>query len=384
MSQITRNIAILGSTGSIGRQALKVIAEQPHLRAVALGARSNWRLLAEQARLCGVKLVAVADEAAAAPLRAALGDGVTVLAGPCALSELVRQAPADTVLSAVVGACGVRAALAAIERRLPLAIANKETLVVAGQLITEQARRNGVPLLPVDSEHAAIRQCLQGREVCEVSRVIITASGGPFRTWTPERIAAASIEEALNHPTWDMGRKITIDSATMMNKALEVIEAHWLFGLSPRQIEVVIHPESIVHSAVEYRDGSMLAQLSWPDMTLPIAQALNDPEALPRTSRRLDLFDAGQLTFQRVDAQRFPAVALAWRVLEEGRGAGAVLNGANEAAVEAFLNGRIRFADIVRLAEQTLNQHAGADETDLDALLAADQWARARVQQAIT
>ncbi len=361
-----------------------MIAEQPHLRACALAAGGNWQLLAEQARRFGVGLVAIADEASAGPLRQAVGAGVTVLAGPQALAELVGQAPADMVLSAVVGACGVRAALAAIGRRLPLAIANKETLVVAGRLITSQARRLGVPLLPVDSEHAAIRQCLGGRPLAEVRRVIITASGGPFRTWPAERIARASIAEALNHPTWEMGRKITIDSATMMNKALEVIEAHWLFGLSPEQIEVVIHPESIVHSAVEFRDGSMLAQLSWPDMMLPITQALNDPDTLGRPARRLDLFEAGKLTFEPVDPERFPAVGLAWRVLAAGRGAGAVLNGANEAAVKAFLDGRIHFADIVRMVEQRVNCHGGADESDLDALLAADQWARAQVEKTIS
>ncbi|NQU75881.1 MAG: 1-deoxy-D-xylulose-5-phosphate reductoisomerase, partial [Planctomycetes bacterium] len=270
-----------------------------------------------------------------------------------------------------------------IQGGMDLAIANKETLVVAGRLITEAARTAGVRLLPVDSEHAAIQQCLQGRELGDVRRVIITASGGPFRTWPKDRIHNAAVGEALNHPTWDMGKKISIDSATMMNKALEIVEAHWLFGLDAEQIDVVVHPESIVHSLVEFTDGSLLAQLGRPDMTLPIAQALSSPHSGPRPGRRLDLFEAGSLNFSAVDVDRFPAIRLAYRVLEAGRGCGAVLNGANEAAVAAFLAGKIDFGEIVPLVEETLNMHAGTDETDLEALLAANQWAREQVDQAI-
>jgi len=380
---IGRNIAILGSTGSIGRQALDVVAQQPHLHVAALAAGGNWELLAQQARGLGVSLVALADPTAAAPLREALGDGVTVLSGPNAMVELVRRSGADLVLSGVVGVCGVRAALETVRAGKDLAIANKETLVVAGRLVTEAARASGARVLPVDSEHSAIHQCLTGNAAADVRRVIITASGGPFRAWPKEEIRSATVEQALNHPTWQMGRKITVDSATMMNKALEIIEAHWLFGLRADQIDVLIHPESIVHSLVEFNDGSVLAQLGWPDMTTPIAYAFNYPRRCERLARRLDLAEDGSLSFSRVEPDRFPAVRLAYRALEMGKGAGAALNGANEAAVEAFLAGRIPFGDIVRLVEETLNMHPGTDETDLESVLAADAWARQRVQQAI-
>ena len=379
----TKRIAILGSTGSIGRQTLQVVAAQPHLVVVALAGGGNWQLLAEQARQFHVPLVAIAEEACAAPLRQALGASVTVLAGPDAMEQLVRQCPAQLVLSGVVGACGLRAALAAIDQGKDLAIANKETLVMAGRLVTQRAAQRGVALLPVDSEHSAIHQCLHGSHDATVRRVIITASGGPFRTWPKAKIQSASVEQALNHPTWQMGRKITIDSATMMNKALEIIEARWLFDLAPQQIDVLVHPESIIHSLVEFIDGSVLAQLGWPDMTTPIAYAVNYPRRIERDIRRLDLAEAGRLNFEPADVERFPAIRLAYRVLEEAHGAGAVLNGANESAVAAFLNRKIRFGDIVPLVEETLNKHRGTDETDLEALLRADQWARDQVQQAI-
>jgi len=348
-----------------------------------LAAGGNWRLLAEQAREVAPAIVAIADGEAVEPLREAAPDGVEVLGGPDAMVELVSRCDADIVLSGVVGSCGLKAALAAIERGMDLALANKETLVVAGQLVTQAAATEGIRLLPVDSEHSAIHQCLAGGDGADVRRVIITASGGPLRTWPAERIATATVAEALNHPTWQMGPKITIDSATLMNKALEIIEAHWLFGLTGEQIDVVIHPESIVHSVVEFRDGSQLAQLGWPDMTTPIAYALNYPRRLDRDTRRLDLAEAGSLTFESVDRGRFAAVDLAFRVLDVGRGAGAVLNGANEAAVEAFLQQEIRFGDIVPLVQETLNKHTGTDETDLEAVLAADQWARRHVAKAV-
>jgi len=373
----------LGSTGSIGTQTLRVVAEQPHLSIAALAAGRNWRALAEQARAVGPDVVAIADPDAAAPLRAAVGPGVEVLSGPEAMAALVRGVRADIVLSGVVGSVGLTAAMAAIERGMDLALANKETLVVAGHLVTTAAAAAGVRLLPVDSEHSAIHQCLAAADPAEVRRVIITASGGPLRTWPPDRIADATVEEALNHPTWAMGPKITIDSATMMNKVLEVIEAHWLFGLDADRIDVVIHPESIIHSIVEFQDGCQLAQLGWPDMTTPIAYALNYPHRPARSIRRLDLAEAARLTFEAVDRRRFPAIDLADRVLQRGHGAGAVLNGANEAAVEAFLARKIQFRDVVTLVEETLNRHQGTDETDLEALLAADQWARRRVAEAV-
>lgn len=378
-----KRIALLGSTGSIGTQTLQVVAEQPPLSVVALAAGRNWRALAEQARAVGPDVVAIADPDAAAPLRATIGPGVEVLAGPNAMVDLVSDVRADIVLSGVVGSVGLTAAMAAIERGIDLALANKETLVVAGRLVTTAAAAAGVRLLPVDSEHSAIYQCLAGADRSDVRRVIITASGGPLRTWPVERIAGATVEEALNHPTWDMGRKISIDSATMMNKVLEIIEARWLFGLDGDQIDVVIHPESIIHSIVEFQDGCQLAQLGWPDMTAPIAYALNYPRRPARSIRRLDLAEAAALTFEAVDRRRFPSVDLAYRVLQRGRGAGAVLNGANEAAVRAFLDRKICFGDVVALVEETLNRHKGTDETDLEALLAADRWARHRVAEAV-
>jgi len=379
----TRKIAVLGSTGSIGRQTLQVVDEYPHLQAAALAARGNWRLLAAQARRMKARMIAIADGQTADKLREAAGPDVEVLTGPKAMVEMIAACEADVVLSGVVGSCGLQAAMAAIERGMDLALANKETLVVAGRLVTQAAAAAGIRLLPVDSEHSAIHQCLAGGEIGDVRRVIITASGGPLRTWPADRIAAATVDEALDHPTWQMGPKITIDSATLMNKVLEIIEAHWLFGLTAEQIEVVIHPESIVHSIVEFCDGSQLAQLGWPDMTTPIAYALNYPRRLGRATRRLDLAEAGSLTFESVDRGRFAAIDLAYRVLEAGGGAGAVLNGANEAAVEAFLHQQIRFGDIVPLVQETLNKHTGTDETDLEAVLAADQWARRQVAKAV-
>ena len=360
-----------------------MVAEQPHLSVAALAAGRNWRALAEQARAVTPDVVAIADPDAAAPLRAAVGPGIEVLAGPDAMVELVAGVQADIVLSGVVGSVGLTAAMTAIERGIDLALANKETLVVAGRLVTTTAAAAGVRLLPVDSEHSAIHQCLTGADPSQVRRVIITASGGPLRTWPLDRIAGATVEEALNHPTWAMGPKISIDSATMMNKVLEIIEARWLFDLDGEQIDVVIHPESIIHSIVEFQDGCQLAQLGWPDITAPIAYALNYPRRAARSIRRLDLAEAGSLTFEAVDRRRFPSVDLADRVFERGRGAGAVLNGANEAAVEAFLARKIHFGDVVALVEETLNRHKGTDETDLEALLAADRWARRRVADAI-
>ncbi len=348
-----------------------------------MAAGGNWKLLAEQARKFKAPLLAMANADAAERLRDAVGADVKVLAGPNAMAELISRAPADIVLSGVVGACGLRAALAAISGGKHLAIANKETLVMAGRLVTGAAKDAGVALLPVDSEHAAIHQCLGDHAPAEVARIIITASGGPFRTWPRERIEAATVAEALNHPTWQMGPKITVDSATMMNKALEIIEAHWLFGLPGEQIDVVVHPESIVHSLVEFQDGNVLAQMGWPDMTTPISYALNYPARVPHATRRLDLAEAGSLTFSATDTDRFPAIKLAYRVIETGHGAGAVLNSANEAAVAAFLAGRIPFGRIVPLVQETLNNHDGSDETDLDALLTADQWARRQVAEMI-
>lgn len=371
-----KRIAILGSTGSIGRQTLDVLDELPHLRCCALAAGRNAALLLEQARKHRPRLVALADGEGAEGLAAALPEGTELLAGPDAMVELVRRAEADVVLTGVVGAAGLPATLAAIECGADLAIANKETLVMAGQIVMPAAQAAGVAVLPVDSEHSAIFQCLASGRREEVRRVVITSSGGSLRDWPDKQAASATVQDALNHPTWSMGRKITIDSATLMNKALEIVEAHWLFGLSAEQIDVVIHPESIVHSLVEFRDGSVIAQLGEPDMTMPIAYALCCPDRPPRSVPPLDMARLGQLTFRPVEGRNRRAVELGLEAVRRGGSAGAVLNGANEAAVEAFLDGRISFGDIVPMVEDILNRSPRAGEVTLESLVAADAWAR--------
>jgi len=363
---------------------MDVIAAEPSLRVVALAAGSNWPLLAEQARACKPEWVAIADPAAAKPLAEAVGPGVTVLAGPEAMTQLVRESSPDVLLSGIVGSAGLAPTLAAIECGAALAIANKETLVMAGAIVMPAAQTKGVPVLPVDSEHSAIFQCLFAGRRHEVRHVTITASGGALRDWEPDRVEQATVQDALNHPTWQMGRKITIDSATLMNKALEMIEAHWLFGLSPEQIQVVIHPESIIHSLVEFCDGSVLAQLAKPDMTLPIEYALMYPHRPARSRPTLDLAALGKLTFRAL-ADRFRRVVeLGYEVIRRGGLSGAVVNAANEAAVEAFLAGRLRFGQIVPLVEELLNKAPRkADITLLD-LLHADAWARKKVAEKAT
>jgi len=374
-----KRVAILGSTGSIGRQGLEVIADDADLSACALAAGANWQLLADQVRQCGAELAAIADQAAAEKLRAELGQAVEVLAGADSMSELVRRSQPDVLLSGVVGSAGLAPTLAAIECGATLAIANKETLVMAGALVMPAARSAGVDVLPVDSEHSAIFQCLQAGKRNEVRHVTLTASGGSFRDWEEQASAQASVADALNHPTWKMGRKITIDSATLINKALEVVEAHWLFDLSVDQIEVVIHPESIVHSLVEFCDGSVIAQMGRPDMTLPIAYALGWPNRPPRPTAPLDLAAIGKLTFRPLEDRFARAVKLGFEAIERGGIAGAVLNSANESAVEAFLDERISFGQIVPLVEEILNRTPAMDEITLKALTEADAWARSEV-----
>ena len=374
-----KRVAILGSTGSIGRQTLEVIASQEHLAVCGLAAGNNWHLLAEQARQFMPEAVAVAAEAGAAPLRRELPADIEVLSGPDAMTQLVRRARPDVLLSGVVGTAGLAPTLAAIECGSRLAIANKETLVMAGAIVMPAARAAGVDVLPVDSEHSAIFQCLLAGRRQEVRRVVITASGGALRDRDEQAVRDATVEDALRHPTWQMGRKITIDSATLINKALEVVEAHWLFGLPPEQIEVLLHAESIVHSFVEFCDGSVIAQMGEPDMSTPIAYALCYPQRARRQVRPLDLAALGGLTFAPL-AERFArAVNLGYEAVGKGGTAGAVLNAANEAAVEAFLNGRIRFGRIVPMVEAILNQAPAASEVTLEALLAADAWARGQV-----
>ncbi len=380
---IRRRLILLGSTGSIGTNALEVVE---HLRrsqlldfeVVGIATGANAALAAEQARRFGVAHVAVAD-GAAAPLL----DGVArVFAGPDAAEQLIDSVarPGDLVLGAMVGSAGLPATLAAIDRGCDVALANKETLVAAGELVMPRVKARGVNLLPVDSEHSAIFQCLQaGRSREEIRRLVLTASGGPFRTWPASRLHHATVEQTLAHPTWSMGPKVTVDSASLMNKALEVIEAHWLFGMDAQRISVVVHPQSIVHSMVEFVDGSMIAQLSPPDMKSPIQYALTWPQRAAGCAPRMDFAVPLSLEFEPVDGERFPAVGLAWEVVAAGGSAGAVFNAANEAAVAAFLDRRIPFGRISELVRETLAAVPVVPVSSLDDVREADRAAREEV-----
>ena len=384
-----RRLIVLGSTGSIGENALAVVrhlAAQDELKfeVVALAAGSNGPLLAKQAGEFRPQAVALATPSSGDSLT--LPNGTRLIAGPDAAVELVRTVarPGDLVLGAIVGSAGIAPVLAAIDAGCDIALANKEALVAAGALVTARARERGVEILPVDSEHSAIAQCLRSGDLGrEVRRIVLTASGGPFRTATKEAIESATLADALRHPTWSMGQKVTIDSATMMNKALEIIEAHWLFGLGADRINAIVHPQSIVHSFVEFIDGSVIAQLSPPDMRLPIQFALTWPRRTPRLCKELDWASLSGLEFHAVDGDRFPAVSLASRVIEAGGTAGAILNGANEAAVAAFVAGQIGFAEITRLVEGALNAIAVVPVTTLADVNAADAMARRHVTAAV-
>ncbi|MHC4090639.1 MAG: 1-deoxy-D-xylulose-5-phosphate reductoisomerase [Planctomycetota bacterium] len=385
MLRMENRVVILGSTGSIGQAGLEVIAGLAgDCRVVGLAAQSSWNTLAEQARYWQPQAVAIAEDRHAGELQAAVGVQTSVLSGPDALVELVEQVGCDCVLAAVVGAAGLPAVLKAVRLGRRVAIANKEALVVAGSLIMPLARKTGAEIIPVDSEHSAAFQAIQVGDPGEVRRLCLTASGGPFRTWSVERMAAATLDDALNHPTWNMGPKITIDSATMMNKALEIIEARWLFQLDPDQIAVLIHPESVVHALVEFADGSVIAQMGTPDMRTPIQYALTHPKRVECPSPALDLCQFGHLSFEPPDLQRFPALRLGHEVARQGGLAGAVFNASNESAVELFRAGEIRFTEIVALTEQVLARHEPIAEPTLDDLLAADRWARNEVAQCTT
>lgn len=377
-----RNVVILGSTGSIGQSALGVIEHDAGrgLAAFGLSAHSRWRELVEQARRFRPRYAALTDHEAAAQVNGDLdGCGARLMVGRDGLLEMVRDPEADVVLSAIVGAAGLEGTWAALEAGKDVALANKETLVVGGPLITELARGRGVRLLPVDSEHSAIFQALRSGKAVEVRRVILTSSGGPFRGRKAADLAGVTREQALDHPTWKMGPKITIDSATLMNKALEVIEARWLFDLRPEQIEVVVHPESVVHSMVEFVDGSVIAQLSPPDMKLPIQYALNYPERRPGCSPLLDLTRAMSLRFEPPDVETFPCLGLGFEVMRAGGTAGAALNAANEAAVRRFLDGTIGFTDIARACRAALDDHTFDPRPTLADLWKVDARAREEV-----
>jgi 1-deoxy-D-xylulose-5-phosphate reductoisomerase len=376
-----RRLTILGATGSIGTSTLSVIAERAGSFAVeAVTANVNADKLARIARAVGARLAVVADPAAYADLKAALaGTGITAAAGAEAVREAAER-PADLVVAAIVGAAGLAPTYAAIRAGRRVAIANKECLVSAGRVFMRAAAEKGVTLLPMDSEHNAIYQALGGRPIDEVERIVITASGGPFRTWSAERMAAATPADALKHPNWSMGRKITVDSATMMNKGLEVIEAHHLFGAPPAILEVLVHPQSVVHGLVAFHDGGVMAGMGLPDMRMPIAHCLSWPDAGPLSGRRLDLAALGSLTFERPDLNRFPALRLAREALAAGEWATNVLNAANEVAVAAFLAGRIGILEIARLVEQTIErisaQPAPAAPDSVEAAIALDRRGR--------
>ena len=379
-----KGISILGSTGSIGRNTLRVVESfgEEKFRVVALGAGRNVEKLAEQVARHRPELVSVGSEECAAELRARLhAQDISIgriVVGEAGLVEVATHAGADCVVSATVGAVGFVPTLRALEAGKRVALANKETLVMAGELMTRAARNSGAELLPVDSEHNALHQCLRGEKRGEVRRLVLTASGGPFRAKDGAEMEAASVAEAMRHPTWNMGAKITIDSATLMNKGLEVIEAHWLFGFQGEEIAIVVHPESVLHSMIELVDGSVIAQMGVTDMRHAIQYALTYPARRPSQLPPLDLTRLGTLHFEPPDTARFPCVDLAYRALREGGTSPAVLNAANEVAVGAFLDGRVRLTDISEIIRRALDAHESRPASTLEAVLAADGEARAR------
>jgi 1-deoxy-D-xylulose-5-phosphate reductoisomerase len=380
-----RRLAILGSTGSIGVQALDVVARTPgRFEVLALAASRNVERLVEQVRRFRPRLVALADPAAARHARELLGHGgPEVLEGDAGVAALAGHPDVDLVLAAIAGGAGLRSTAAAVEAGKPVGLANKESMVLAGELLMARAAARGVAILPVDSEHSAIFQSLAGHNRAEVRRLLLTASGGPLRQVPAEELAAVTPARALKHPNWSMGDKITIDSATLMNKGLEVIEARWLFDIDPRQIDIVVHPESIVHSMVEYIDGSVVAQLGVSDMRGPISYALAYPERLRLDLPPLDLSKLGRLTFEPPDAGRFPAFTLAYRALEIGGTAPAVLSGADEAAVAAFLQGRCAFPRIAQICEEVLEAHVPERLASVEQALAASEWGRAQAERRV-
>ena len=370
---------MLGSTGSIGTQTLDIIAEYPSMfKASVLTARSKWQLLAKQARKFLPDLVVIADEAFYTPLKEALADTpVKVAAGDRAIADAAGEADYDIVVTAMVGYSGLLPTIRAIEAGKTIALANKETLVVAGQLITGMLASSASEIVPVDSEHSAIFQCLRGEKRSEARKILLTASGGPFRTLSAEQLEKVTVADALRHPNWSMGAKVTIDSASMMNKGFEMIEARWLFDCPPSRIEIAVHPQSVVHSMVEFCDGSVKAQLGVPDMRTPIRYALGYPERLATDTASLSLEQYSSLTFERPDIRKFPLLGMAFDAIEAGGNMPCILNAANEVAVDAFLNGRIRFTDMPRLVEATMLGVPFVADVDLDCLVKTNAEARA-------
>lgn len=380
-----KRIAILGSTGSIGTQALSVIEEHSDIYlAEVLTANNNVKLLIEQSRRFKPDSVVIADETKYAELREALKDEpIKVFAGKKALCEVVEMGNVDTVLVALVGFSGLMPTISAIRAKKQIALANKETLVVAGEIVERLAFENHAPIIPVDSEHSAIFQCLAGDDAASMTKILLTASGGPFRNFSKEQLSEVTVSQALCHPKWKMGAKITVDSATMMNKGFEVIEARWLFGTEPEKIQVLIHPQSIVHSAVQFADGAIKAQLGAPDMRIPIQYAFSYPNRLPMKAERLDLLAAGNLTFEAPDEERFPCLPLAYEALSRGGNVPCTLNAANEVANLAFRNNRIKFTDISKIIKETIKDTAYAQARSLDDLIETDKEARTIAEKLI-
>jgi len=377
-----KKITILGSTGSIGRSALEVISKcKDRFKVIGLTANSNIKLLEEQIKTFKPEIVAVADKANAAKLRKK--SGIEVLSGESGISEVASLSKADFVLSAIVGFAGLLPTLSAVRAGKTVGLANKESLVVAGEIVMKDAVKFGARIIPVDSEHSAIFQCIEGRSSQSVRKIVLTASGGPFFGRNKKELAKVTLEDALKHPNWEMGKKITIDSATLMNKGLEVIEAHHLFGIAHDRIDVLIHPQSIVHSMVEFRDRSYIAQLSVPDMKGPIAYALSYPERIDNPMPALDLSSIEKLTFRRPDTECFPCLLYAYEASKEGGTMPAVLNAANEIAVGAFLQKAIGFNDIPVIIKKTMHSHRKKAVKGLDAVIEADRWAREKAREVI-
>jgi 1-deoxy-D-xylulose-5-phosphate reductoisomerase len=379
-----KNICLLGSTGSIGRQTLDVVSNFPDkFKIIALGAHKSVDILAAQAKQFNPELVVLTDWEAAEQLKVLLrGYAIRVLAGEEGLLEAATYPGTSLLVNALVGFAGLKPTLAAIAKGIDIALANKETLVVAGNIITHEAAKNRVRIIPIDSEHSAVFQCLQGSRHQDVERIILTASGGPFREYEMERLAQVTLQEALRHPNWEMGAKITIDSATLVNKGLEVLEAHWLFSVPFSDITVVIHPQSIIHSLVEFKDGSILAQLGFPDMRIPIIYALSYPERWPNSMRKLNLVGK-ELTFFAPDTKKFPCLTYAYTAGKAGGIMPAVLNAANEVAVEAFLQQRIPFLAIQDTIKTVMDQCVNVFNPNLSDIMAADAWARKEARAVI-
>lgn len=369
-----KKIAVLGSTGSIGTQTLQIVRNNPELKVTALAAGSSVEKMEQQVREFRPTLVCMWTEEAARELRVRISDmGVRVCAGMDGLLEIAVQPESRVLVTAIVGMIGIRPTIAAIRAGKDIALANKETLVTAGHIIMPLAKECGVSILPVDSEHSAIFQSLNGEPANRIEKILLTASGGPFRGYTRQQLADIQVEDALKHPNWAMGRKITIDSSTMVNKGLEVMEAKWLFGVGLDRIQVVVHPQSIIHSAVQYVDGAVMAQMGMPDMRLPIQYALFYPDRKPMEGRRVDFFELGQMTFEKPDPETFSGLGLAYRAAEEGGSMPTVYNAANEKAVALFLDRRLRYLQIPELIGEAMERHARIANPTVDEILAAEQ-----------